>query len=173
MKSKSTSIVEGTKVRVSQAALVARAIGKLDALATELGYAEDLPHDERQQVLHGMAVPTELVEGVAAIADRLSDRLLTKFDADAAREAIAYAAAAAPLARAARTLAQRIEDRIVERRGSAGAQALVVYAALKVMARTPEGKDLAKTARELGAMLRRSRRRPDAHAVEPVASAQA
>lgn len=164
MNGKNTSIAKGTKVRVSQSALASSAIKKLDALSEELGYPEDLTHDERLPLLHGMAVPSELIEGVAATAERLGDRFPIGFDGDAAREAIAFAAAFAPVARAARAIAQRIEDRIVQRRGAAGAQALVAYAALKVLARTPEGKDLEKTVRELGALLRKPRRRSHAQA---------
>jgi hypothetical protein len=160
------------KMRVSQAALAAAALADLDALGAKLGLAPAMSAEERRALTPGLCVPNAFTEGVAALATRHAE-LAGGFDADEAREAIAFAAAYAPVARAAHELGARIESQMAARRGAVGSRALDTYAMWKGLARTKAGAALRDSLKGLSAMFSHSRARrakttPDA---APIASA--
>lgn len=165
------------KMRVSQSALAASATAEIDALAEKLGVPRAMSPRERRSLMAGLCVPDPFTEAVAALATRHPE-VAVGFDADAAREAIAFAAAYAPLARAAHELGARIESQIAVRRATAGASALATYATWKGLARTPGGASLRDSLKTLSVLLKRSHKRrptaadtvPDAPAEAPVAA---
>ena len=111
---------DAPKMRVSQAALAAAAIADLDALGHKLGLEPAMSAEQRHALTPGLCVPNAFTEAVAALATRHAE-LSDGFDPDDAREAIAFAAAYAPVARAAYELGARIESQIAARRGAVGA----------------------------------------------------
>lgn len=157
------------KTRISQSALAAEAIAEVDALTEKLGLEAAMTTEERRALMAGICVPNEFTEAVAAMATRHPD-LAGGFDSDEAREAIAFAAAYAPLATAARELAARVESKIAARRAAAGARALDTYAMWKGVVRTPDGAPLRDSLKNLSSLLGRSRGHARRGATKPVSA---
>jgi hypothetical protein len=149
------------KVRVSQSALAADSIAEIDSIAQKLALPPAPDARTRRSLVGGVSVPNDFTEAVATIATRYGEVAGHTFDADEARETIAFSAAYLPVARAARELAARIEGEIAMRRAEIGSRALATYASWKGIVRTPEGAVMRSSVKTLGALLHRG---PKSHA---------
>ena len=144
------------KIRTSQSALFLQKIGTVRKLGADLPLDGTLPSKERAHrrdvVRHA---PDALVEGIASLASEHDGVLIgVPFDADAAREVIAYGAAARPLVRALRELATRLEDSVLVKRAEIVTQALAAYRAIGAVKGTPQGEPFAKELEDLRAIHR-------------------
>jgi hypothetical protein len=130
------------KMRVSQGAVAKEAIHDIGLLYRKMGLNPKSVKNARKRLLAVSSVPAKLIEQVAAAADQHSSLAGIAFDADAAREALAYASAFGPVANEAEAFAQRVRDSIIVAKSAPGASALVVYTALKGFVRSAEGAEL-------------------------------
>ncbi len=111
---------------------------------------------------------------VIAIAIDIAERNPQEFaffDVRAAREAIAYEQALAPVAAQAKQTASRIENSITKRRKTPVDQTLALYAAIKGFVRVPQGEPLIPQYEDMRRLVttNRKKRKPKAEG-QPVAT---
>jgi len=165
-KKKKTSS-KGAKLRVSQGHEAKVAIRNIEALFEKMELDPKRVKRDRHTLLGTAHVPAKLIEEVAAVADQHGTLVGMPFDSDAAREALAFAAAFEPVATKAEAFAQRVRDAILVAKSDAGAKALAVYAAMKGVVRTEAGAPLRDSFDKMTTIMKQRRKRA------PKAEAQA
>jgi hypothetical protein len=134
-----TMQLNGVKLRISQGAVAKKAIHNIELLFRKMSLDPKAGKTNKRRLIGTMSVPTKLIEEVAALADQQGMIGGIDFNADKAREALAFAAAFEPVATKAEAFAQRVRDSIMAAKSDVGGGALAVYASLKGIVRRPEG----------------------------------
>ena len=167
-----------TKVRPSQAYMFHQAIAAIDAAREQLPLATVTTTRDRVELLdlrRAARVPDAFLEAMASLVSRNGGSLMgLSFDADAARELLAYGTAAKPFIDMARDVAHQVDEDIVRKRAALADHAISILRALEALAETPEGKGFARDAQLLRSTLgtkKRKQRSPKQAAAAPGAPA--
>lgn len=151
-------MAKSTKTRVSQSAIANHERGLLAALITKLGLGKKMAAPTKRLLARGAAAPPEFVEAAASAWDAHGKDVGVKsFDADSAREAIAFRAAQQAVLEDARGLVTLLEERVLAHYGPAGRQSFDLYAAIKVAARDDENQALKDKRDGMAEILRKER----------------
>lgn len=158
-KSKDTTPARGT--RVSQSFVFRKRADELAAIAAQLGLAPALGPSERVVLARQSALASDSeLEAIAGMAEKNGGVLAgIPFDADLARETIAYAAASLTFEHALEQLLKSCRDERLRRRARVTIPANVIRKTVRVLARTALGKTLEDDVVHLRSLQPRNRRR--------------
>lgn len=171
-KSKDTTPARGT--RVSQSFVFRQRADELAAVAAQLGLAPALGPSERVVLVRQSALASDSeLEAIAAMAEKNGGLLAgIPFDADLARETIAYAAASLTFEHALEQLLKSCRDERLRRRARVTIPANVIRKAVRLLARSTLGKTLEDDVVHLRSLHPRSRRRKKGPVGMPAAPAK-
>lgn len=147
------------KLRVSQGHVAKVAIQNIENLFKKLDLGPKRGKRTKFALRGTAHVPVALIEEVAAAADQHGSLIGLAFDSDAAREALAFAAAFEPVATKAEAFAQRVRDAVLAAKAEAGANALAAYASMKGVIRTEAGAPLRDSFDKMTQIMKRRRKR--------------
>jgi hypothetical protein len=146
------------KMQISQGDVAKSAIHNIELLFKKLGLEPKIEKNAKRVLLGSAHVPTQLVAEVAAAADQHGALIGIPFDAEAARQALAFADAFEPVATKAEAFAQRVRDAVLTAKYDVGSASLAAYAAMKGIVRRPEGAGLRDSFDRMTTIMKRGRR---------------